>query len=709
MATSDDPGAEWRDCLRLVDEDPLCSLPDARLPPSFYPGMQIGAWKLHKETPSIQHEGVVTREPRVVVKDKLTQPGNKYSGILKLITTFQGPNNAVWTMEGTAFYIGDSLATTAAHLTFHPKLGPAKRAFLYPDERSGANVGGIACIAIAVHAKWMKCHQRENDFCIVTIAEGSDLGIRPLPFVDLPANPHRYRGKVIGFPSDLPVASQGFQLIECQGSVSIKKARTVVMIEHKVNTAAGSSGSPLFDPSNTNVVGIHCLFDREANQNYAVPINQNGNDVPQFKAVLRFMRGSGVTPAKSNSYLRETTFKLYHEETLQFQTRRSRARKNNKDQIQIEEKEEEEADQEVTDDAIFVQFHPGFRKSSLDDPLHIVIGPGRTTFRQSSGGGGIGRHHDDNPDHDGDDSPDGDDNDNDDDDTCLGAPFPIRIPRTPYEGRDNVSLWIWALTAFVLGAGIVVWTAMIRMSLSHGLGGGGGGTNDDNSSSRRRKAGSSATGSTQIVLEKLPPSSSSSSSFIQRATPESQQQKNQQIGPTFITIPSDIMLKNMTLSFIETFTPILSLFDEMLVVASPPLRDPFFFPNDEGEFEEEMVGGGGGPESVDILCRGLAVKSEAMEKYYEKYRHAQQRRRQRPQQEDIEDALFGTTGKKDRRQQEGKTETITISRSLRHRLEGVCALAPPKAPPQRRDKPPRRSRPGARSPTSRASSGRGWC
>ncbi|KAI1735384.1 hypothetical protein F4680DRAFT_435712 [Xylaria scruposa] len=278
--------------------------------------MQVGSWTLlPQQTTRIQPEGVVSQEQRYVIEDELIQPGNVYSGIFKIISTFEGPDNKAWRMEGTAFAVDRFHALTSAHLMWHPKLGPARTAVLCPDERSKTYDvrNHITCIAVAVHAKWMSSHQPENDFCMVAFAQALDPGVRPLR-VELAPN-FSFEGEVVGFPLDLPAASKGSQLIVCHGPAETYENEDGVMIRHKVNTAGGSSGSPLYTTSE-KVVAVHCSFDSYEMENYAVPINLNGNDVAQFEGVLRHMRDQWLKLPNTTLCLGAFTHQKYRKQEV---------------------------------------------------------------------------------------------------------------------------------------------------------------------------------------------------------------------------------------------------------------------------------------------------------------------------------------------------------------------------------------------------------
>ncbi|KAI0861739.1 trypsin-like cysteine/serine peptidase domain-containing protein [Xylaria cubensis] len=299
-----------------VNEHPLDGLPLEKFPSELFARMQVGYWVLQQQqATSIQLEGFVNdEEPRNVVKDELIKPGKVFSGIFRIIATFQGPDNKIWKMKGTAFAVSEDLALTSAHVMWHEKLGPAKMAALCVDERLEFDdaQSHITCNAVAMHARWMKFHQREHDFCMVSMAQPFNSGVLPLR-LELASKTLPCKGKVVGFPLDFPVtSSKGSQLIECQGSAKLcrTKAGNNILIKHKVNTAGGNSGSPLYD-TRGNVVGVHCSFVGAEGANYAVPINMNGNNVSQFEGILRHMRDPRVKLPDTTSELGETIYK-YH-------------------------------------------------------------------------------------------------------------------------------------------------------------------------------------------------------------------------------------------------------------------------------------------------------------------------------------------------------------------------------------------------------------
>ncbi|KAI0858463.1 hypothetical protein F4860DRAFT_486301 [Xylaria cubensis] len=268
--------------------------------------MKIGSWCLPKQTNPIIQEGVITLVPRVVVEPESVCPGKEFSGVLRIVSTFKGPDGS-WKCEGTAFAVGKFHVLTAGHMMWHQKLGPAQSAVLYTDTRSGTITEGIECVAVAVHAEWIKCYQPENDFCMIAIAQGFNSGIRLLQLGVAPSYPNV--GRLLGFPSDLSVTSRGNELIECQGPVRSRENNAGIILIHKVNTSGGSSGSPFFVEG--KVVAVHSSFNRNKMENYAVPIGQNGNNVAQFQNVLRYMTCRGLKLSDAALYLGEVTYEDY--------------------------------------------------------------------------------------------------------------------------------------------------------------------------------------------------------------------------------------------------------------------------------------------------------------------------------------------------------------------------------------------------------------
>ncbi|KAI0528421.1 hypothetical protein GGR58DRAFT_496078 [Xylaria digitata] len=265
--------------------DLLKELPLVKFPSKTFPEMDIASWKLSNSASS-RYEGDITEEPRDVVDAELVQLGNKHSGIFRLISTFDGPNGKPIKKKGTAFAIGKFHWLTSGHIMWDEQLGPAKKAVLRGDVRSQGNTRDIECTAAAVHARWIKFHQLENDFCMLATAEGLYSGVYPLYFGAAPSCPRE--GTIIGFPSDLPTISPGSQLIECRGCVRFRRSKDGDIFIHMINTNHGSSGSPLCIIGG-KVSAVHSSFNSEEMENYAVPINLNGNDVLQFQGVLRLM------------------------------------------------------------------------------------------------------------------------------------------------------------------------------------------------------------------------------------------------------------------------------------------------------------------------------------------------------------------------------------------------------------------------------------
>ncbi|KAI0444005.1 trypsin-like cysteine/serine peptidase domain-containing protein [Xylaria telfairii] len=291
----------------------LDSYPSVTLPGDGFPGMEIVSWKLDEPNAHTQYEGIVTLQSRRVVNHQFVQPRAKFSGILKVVSTFQSYDNKTVTKAGTAFLIDELHGLTAGHMVWDQKLGPAKAVVLYADERSQSNPRKIACVAVAVHAEWAKSHQSENDFAMIVVGKPLTLTVRPLQLKAVPRLP--YAGTVIGFPSDLPAEARGSQLIECRGSVTDYRTATGRgMIEHEINTLSGSSGSPVLIDG--EVIAVHSAFRAHEKKNYAVCINRNGNDVSLFESVLEHTISRFETDSDRISCLGETIHNVYREQTL---------------------------------------------------------------------------------------------------------------------------------------------------------------------------------------------------------------------------------------------------------------------------------------------------------------------------------------------------------------------------------------------------------
>ncbi|KAI0544946.1 hypothetical protein F4679DRAFT_493250 [Xylaria curta] len=262
----------------------LGRLPDVKLSNELFPGAQIVSWTMSEDTTLIEHEGEVSTATRDLVDRQFISPGAKFSGIYRIVSTFKGPRRTK-VVEGTAFAVGKFHVVTAGHMIWDKKYGPAQSAVLYTDKRSSTNAKGIDCVAVAVHAEWTTSHQLENDFCMVAIAQDFGPGVCFLQLGEAPQ--YAKAANVIGFPSDFPTSSPGKELIECQGQVRTWQTDAGVILIHNANTSPKSSGSPFC--VGEKVVGVHSSFNRHTRENYAVPVDLNGNNVAQFQSVLRYM------------------------------------------------------------------------------------------------------------------------------------------------------------------------------------------------------------------------------------------------------------------------------------------------------------------------------------------------------------------------------------------------------------------------------------
>ncbi|KAF2972794.1 hypothetical protein GQX73_g804 [Xylaria multiplex] len=256
----------------------LADLPDIEFEGPDSHRMRIVAWSLAEANSLTRHEGVITKLPRKVVKREFTTRGCKYSGIFKIVSEFEGPDKSRYRAQGTAFAVNKSHVLTAAHNMWHPKLGPAKNATLFPDARAGMWAQyARKCIAAATSPNWVQVRQVEHDFCMVAVAEPFGPEVHILPCHPSPGPSHVKDGIILGFPLDLPCDAPGRHLIQCKGELSYHVDRDGIAIEHDINTKKGNSGGPVI--TSGQVVGIHTSFIHCERKNRAIVINRNGNNV----------------------------------------------------------------------------------------------------------------------------------------------------------------------------------------------------------------------------------------------------------------------------------------------------------------------------------------------------------------------------------------------------------------------------------------------
>ncbi|KAI0968720.1 hypothetical protein F4678DRAFT_442576 [Xylaria arbuscula] len=179
---------------------------------------------------------------------------------------------------------------TAAHNLWDPKLGPAKMAVLYLDDRVAQDGKPFnMCLTVAINADWIKRYSVENDFCMVAVEQPFNSGVRLLRCLPEPGPSCAENGMVLGFSYDLPFNAPSKHLIRCEGPVTYRESEAILIIEHRINTVGGNSGSPLI--VDDQFVGVHSTFIRDQKINMAAPVNRNGNSVEHFSGVLRYMRG----------------------------------------------------------------------------------------------------------------------------------------------------------------------------------------------------------------------------------------------------------------------------------------------------------------------------------------------------------------------------------------------------------------------------------
>ncbi|KAI1313224.1 hypothetical protein F5Y03DRAFT_338447 [Xylaria venustula] len=254
--------------------------------------VRIVTFNLAPKGSRVQREGLVTRAPREVVDHELVKPGRQHSGNFRIVSFFEHPTRGSCVMYGTAFAVTKFHILTVGHNLWDPKLGPAKRAVLYLDDREARDGKHFnTCVTVALNADWVRRYRAENDFCMVAVAEPFNSSVRILRCHPQPGPSCSGNGIIIGFPYDLPFNAPGKHLIQSEGSVSYRQSKALLILEHWINTQGGNSGSPVI--VNDRVVGVHSTFICGLGEktNRAAPVNSNGNNVDHFSTLLRYMRG----------------------------------------------------------------------------------------------------------------------------------------------------------------------------------------------------------------------------------------------------------------------------------------------------------------------------------------------------------------------------------------------------------------------------------
>ncbi|KAI3317397.1 trypsin-like cysteine/serine peptidase domain-containing protein [Xylariaceae sp. AK1471] len=271
--------------------------------------VEIVAWHPEIEYFPLRREAILTSEPREVVDSSDVMPGAKFSGIFKIVSIFQGPNNRRFRAQGTAFAISDFDALTSAHNMWHPKLGPAIRVELFMDQRIDTDsTEARKCIAVAVHAKWIISRSAVNDFSIVTVEKPFGGEVRIHPYKTTPETLKPIKGFALGFPYDFPETARGKFLCMSRGLVSYYDGKASSMVEHKVNTESGNSGGPVFI-SGGFVIGVHsgCNMSRgrpalssSVSTDEQVPSSEPSRHRSHMRTTNRADGNKGIREGRSN-------------------------------------------------------------------------------------------------------------------------------------------------------------------------------------------------------------------------------------------------------------------------------------------------------------------------------------------------------------------------------------------------------------------------
>ncbi|KAK5629119.1 hypothetical protein RRF57_004834 [Xylaria bambusicola] len=216
----------------------------------------------------------------------------KRSGIYKIHVTFRIPGtDETHNKWGTAFVINKFHVLTSAHLMWSPEYGFATMATLHPDIREDPNGNQrMACVTAAFSVKYIDEPWAVNNLCVIAVAKHFDVGMPILQYHRKPKSLDTAIGKIIGYPSDMPLLHEGQKAVSSEGRLKYRKRYGANIVEHKINTRKGSSGSPVMVDG--RVIAVHSGFDRGRKVNLATPIEHSR---PISKVVF-YMRNQRLLP-----------------------------------------------------------------------------------------------------------------------------------------------------------------------------------------------------------------------------------------------------------------------------------------------------------------------------------------------------------------------------------------------------------------------------
>ncbi|KAF7511346.1 hypothetical protein GJ744_004911 [Endocarpon pusillum] len=244
-------------------------------------------------------ESVIGEDSRKKVNKKDFMPGGKYRSIVKLFLRFAGQDkNAPWAM-GTGWLINNDTIVTAGHCSYDHShnLGRLTHVKAYIGYYGKASINDSKNYAVqfrtgkrvAIPEGWLAGEDNEpRDVSFIQV-DRPYTGIKPIKYQPTPLTGNKVILGVVGYPGDLmnPKSKEkGAFMYEMYDATTFDISKTKnKMLQYKVDTYGGNSGSPVIRQPDMASVGVHVLG---GNPNSASVISgPYGNPFDAFVTALK--------------------------------------------------------------------------------------------------------------------------------------------------------------------------------------------------------------------------------------------------------------------------------------------------------------------------------------------------------------------------------------------------------------------------------------
>ncbi|KAF4977236.1 hypothetical protein FZEAL_6219 [Fusarium zealandicum] len=281
------------------------------------PGIAIGRWSLGNiTTPPVEStlvvgpqadaiESALADDSRTKVSLKDIQPGGKYYSIVKLQIRFekQLQTDKRWA-QGTGWLIEPNLLVTAGHCVFDHTYSFGKavkvRAFIGYNGKDSIETPGVQCrygVEIVTPKEWIESDiNRANDVSFIRV-DTAFTDVQPIKY-EATATFVNMKLGVVGYPADKTYKDESAaQMYEMYKKVTCDLSKTTLnMLEYKISSSGGQSGSPVLIDQKNTAIGVH-VYGLGTKNSASVIRGKYGN---YFKDLTSAMGGPGPVTTAGN-------------------------------------------------------------------------------------------------------------------------------------------------------------------------------------------------------------------------------------------------------------------------------------------------------------------------------------------------------------------------------------------------------------------------